>query len=134
MNFVKRFRAVLPLIVLSALAPGCGTDPSDETVTTEDVVVGTGPTVVTGDFVTVAYVGTLASDGKEFDSGTNFTTRIGVGAVIKGWDQGVPGMRVGGTRRLTIPPSLGYGKNGATGIPGDSVLKFEITLKAIAGK
>ena len=133
MNFVKRFRAVLPLIVLSALAPACGTDPSDETLTSEDVVTGTGPTVVTGDFVTVAYKGTLA-DGKTFDENANFTTRIGVGAVIKGWDQGIPGMRVGGTRRLTIPPSLGYGNNATGSIPANSVLKFEITLKAIAGK
>ena len=133
MNFVKRFRAVLPLIVLSALAPACGTDPSDETLTSEDVVTGTGPTVVTGDFVTVAYKGTLA-DGKTFDENANFTTRIGVGALIKGWDQGIPGMRVGGTRRLTIPPSLGYGNNATGSIPANSVLKFEITLKAIAGK
>ena len=102
-------------------------------MTTEDTIVGTGAAVVSGDTVTVAYVGTLAN-GTQFDSSTGYTTRIGVGAVIKGWDQGIPGMKVGGVRKLTIPPSLAYGKDGNSTIPGNSTLIFVITLKSIAGK
>ena len=113
--------------------PACGSEPSNETVTTEDTIVGTGATVVSGDTVTVGYVGTL-TNGTQFDSSTGYTTRIGVGAVIKGWDQGIPGMKVGGVRKLTIPPSLAYGKDGNSSIPGNSTLIFVITLKGIAGK
>ena len=81
----------------------------------------------------MAYVGTL-TNGTQFDAGTGFTFRLGAGSVIKGWDQGIPGMKVGGKRRLTIPPSLAYGSAGQGSIPGNSTLKFDITLLSIAGK
>lgn len=111
----------------------CGsTSPSDGTLGIEDLVVGTGATVVTGDTVTVTYVGTL-TNGTQFDAG-NYTFRVGAGTVIKGWDQGLVGMRVGGKRRLTVPPNLGYGSQGSGPIPGNSTLKFDIVLLAIAGK
>ncbi len=103
----------------------------------EDLVVGTGATAATGDTVTVHYVGTL-QNGTKFDSSYDrsqpFAFRIGAGQVIAGWEQGLPGMRVGGRRRLTIPPSLAYGTSGYGPIPPNATLIFEIELLSIAGK
>ena len=101
----------------------------------EDIVVGTGREVKKGDTVVMHYTGTLL-DGTKFDSsvdrGTPFTTQIGVGQVIQGWDQGVPGMKVGGKRRLTIPSSLGYGSRGAgAAIPPNAGLIFDVELISI---
>ncbi|MEO6575687.1 MAG: FKBP-type peptidyl-prolyl cis-trans isomerase [Polyangiaceae bacterium] len=101
----------------------------------KDLVVGTGAAAKTGDNVTVHYVGTLA-DGKEFDSskkhGKPFDFPLGQGRVIKGWDQGVAGMKVGGKRKLTIPPSLAYGPGGHPPvIPPYSTLTFEVELLGI---
>ena len=100
----------------------------------EDEVVGTGPEVKSGDTVTVNYVGTL-TDGTKFDSSYDrnqpFTTQIGVGQVIKGWDEGIVGMKVGGKRKLIIPPSLGYGDQAAGTIPPNSTLIFEVELVSI---
>lgn len=99
----------------------------------DDLVIGTGATARSGDAVKVHYVGTL-SDGKEFDSSrkhgtTPFAFDLGKGRVIKGWDTGVAGMKVGGKRKLTIPPHLGYGDRGAGGvIPPKSTLVFEVEL------
>jgi FKBP-type peptidyl-prolyl cis-trans isomerase FkpA len=100
-----------------------------------DTVVGTGATATSTHMVLVNYTGWLydpdATDhkGKKFDSNTNFGFLLGIGNVIKGWDQGIPGMRVGGTRILVIPPDLAYGAAGAgSAIPGNSTLLFEVTL------
>ncbi len=99
----------------------------------KDVVVGTGAEAAAGKKVTVHYTGTL-TDGKKFDSsldrGTPFSFTLGVGQVIKGWDEGVAGMKVGGKRSLVIPADLGYGAAGAAGgaIPGGATLLFDVEL------
>jgi FKBP-type peptidyl-prolyl cis-trans isomerase len=103
----------------------------------EDLVVGTGATAASGDTVTVHYLGTL-TNGTKFDSsydrGTPYSFRLGTGAVIPGFDQGVTGMKVGGKRRLTIPPSLAYGSTGSGQIPPNATIVFEVELVSIAGK
>ena len=71
------------------------------------------------------------SKGRQFDSSSAFTFTVGVGQVIRGWDQGAPGMRVGGVRRLTIPPSLGYGNQAVGTIPANSTLVFDIRLISV---
>jgi len=101
----------------------------------EDVTVGTGAEAVSSKRVTVHYVGTL-TNGSKFDSsrdrGQGFTFKLGVGQVISGWDQGVAGMKVGGVRKLTIPPELGYGARGFPPvIPTNSTLLFEVELLAV---
>lgn len=100
----------------------------------EDMQVGNGPEVKSGDTVTINYKGTL-TNGTKFDSsydrGTPFTTQIGVGHVIKGWDEGVIGMKVGGRRKLTIPPDLAYGDREIPGIPANSTLVFELELVGV---
>jgi FKBP-type peptidyl-prolyl cis-trans isomerase len=101
----------------------------------EDILVGTGREAKSGDTVVMNYLGNL-EDGTKFDSSYDrnqtFETQIGVGQVIKGWDEGVPGMKVGGKRKLTIPPELGYGSQGAGGvIPPNATLIFEVELVGI---
>ena len=98
----------------------------------DDILIGTGSEVKTGDTVAIHYTGIL-ENGKKFDSsldrGTPFSTPIGVGYVIPGWDQGVIGMKVGGKRKLTIPFSLAYGEAGIPGvIPPKSTLIFDLEL------
>jgi FK506-binding nuclear protein len=96
----------------------------------EDLVIGTGETATPGKKVSVKYVGKL-ENGKMFDSSLKrpFGFRLGVGSVIKGWDMGVKGMKVGGKRKLVIPPALGYGAKGAAPeIPPNATLHFEVEL------
>ena len=98
----------------------------------EDLVVGTGIEAIPGKKVTVHYTGTLTS-GEKFDSsldrGEPFVFNLGSGQVIQGWDIGVAGMKVGGKRKLTIPPHLGYGERGAgAAIPPAATLLFEVEL------
>lgn len=101
----------------------------------EDTKIGRGVAVKSGDTILIHYRGTL-TNGTEFDSsykrGEPFETAIGVGRVIEGWDKGVIGMKVGGTRKLTIPPDMGYGSQGAgDAIPPNSTLIFEVELMEI---
>jgi FKBP-type peptidyl-prolyl cis-trans isomerase FkpA len=101
----------------------------------ETLKAGTGSEATTGRRVTVHYVGTLTT-GSKFDSsrdrGEGFQFTLGKGEVIKGWDQGVAGMRIGELRKLTIPPELGYGTRGFPPvIPGNSTLVFEVELLAV---
>lgn len=100
----------------------------------QDVKVGTGAEAVSGHQITVHYTGTL-DNGTIFDSsrtrGTPFTFGLGAGQVIKGWDQGFAGMKVGGVRRLTIPASLGYGAQAVGPIPPDSTLHFDVELLGV---
>jgi FKBP-type peptidyl-prolyl cis-trans isomerase len=100
----------------------------------EDTKVGIGEEVHSGDSITIHYHGTL-ENGKVFDSsverGSPFKCRIGVGMVIAGWDMGVLGMKVGGKRKLTIPPQLAYGDQGIGDIPPNSTLIFDVELVSI---
>lgn len=101
----------------------------------DDIRVGTGAEASAGRFVDVHYVGTL-TNGQKFDSsrdrGTPFQFRLGAGQVIKGWDEGVAGMRIGGLRKLTIPPELGYGARGFPPvIPSNATLVFEVELLGV---
>lgn len=102
----------------------------------EDLEVGDGDEAVAGTIVEVHYVGVSWSTGREFDAswdrGDTFKFGLGKGRVIAGWDQGVAGMRVGGRRRITIPPMLAYGKRGAGGVIGpDETLVFVVDLLGV---
>ncbi len=134
-------------IILAALLAGaaaCGDSSSTPTLpptssgpyTQTDLVVGTGNAANNGNRVTVSYTGWLYDTGKpngkgnQFDSNSAFAFTLGTGAVIRGWDQGVLGMRVGGQRRLIIPPELAYGTTSPdpTKIPSNATLLFDIAL------
>jgi peptidylprolyl isomerase len=128
-------------LVAGAAALGGPLEASPERVTESglritDVVVGEGPEAVAGQGVVVNYRGTL-TDGREFDSSYGrgpFRFPLGAGRVIRGWDEGVAGMKVGGKRKLVIPPDLGYGSRGAGGvIPPDATLIFEVELLEVGG-
>ena len=104
-----------------------------------DIVIGTGAVAANGDTLTVEFTGWLYdpsqpdNKGTVFDAtnGDPFTFVLGVGSVIVGWDSGMVGMRVGGRRRLVIPPNLGFGESGAGPIPGNATLLFEIELLSV---
>jgi peptidylprolyl isomerase len=102
----------------------------------EDITVGDGDEATPGGVVEVHYVGVSWATGKQFDAswdrGDTFKFSLGKGQVIPGWDQGVAGMKVGGRRRITIPPSLAYGKRGAGGVIGpDETLVFVVDLVGV---
>jgi FKBP-type peptidyl-prolyl cis-trans isomerase len=104
-------------------------------LTIEDIKVGTGAEAKSGNTVTVNYSGWL-TDGSQFDSsytsGQPFTFPLGQGQVIPGWDKGVEGMKVGGVRKLVIPPDMGYGAQGAGGvIPPNATLVFQVELLSV---
>jgi FKBP-type peptidyl-prolyl cis-trans isomerase FkpA len=102
----------------------------------EDLVEGNGETAQAGQMVTVHYTGWL-ENGQKFDSSKDrndpFRFKLGAGQVIRGWDEGVAGMKIGGTRKLTIPANLGYGARGAGGvIPPNATLIFDVELLAVS--
>jgi peptidylprolyl isomerase len=102
----------------------------------DDIVVGEGDEATGGKIVEVHYVGVSWKTGKQFDAswdrGDTFKFALGKGSVIVGWDQGVLGMKVGGRRRITIPPMLAYGKRGAGGVIGpDETLVFVVDLVGV---
>jgi hypothetical protein len=131
--------ALLLAVALSATACG-GSDqstaptPPTAPFSAMDLREGTGTTVTQGRTVTVSYTGWLfdpsrpESKGTQFDSQASFTFQLGVGRVIPGWEQGIPGMKVGGQRRLVIPPNLGYGSQMVGSIPPNSTLVFDVML------
>lgn len=115
--------------IMPTLAPSTITE-----LKIDDIKVGTGIAVKSGDTVSIHYLGTL-ENGVKFDSsydrGQPFETQIGVGQVIEGWDKGVVGMKVGGKRKLTIPYQMAYGENGYGPIPPKATLIFEVELMEI---
>jgi FKBP-type peptidyl-prolyl cis-trans isomerase len=148
---MKNFLGVLSILFIAIALTACTTDTAmseqtkGDSVTTntsnqselkiEDIKVGDGVEATSGKQVSVHYTGTL-ENGKKFDSskdrGTSFEFNLGAGEVIKGWDQGVAGMKVGGVRKLTIPSELGYGSRGAGGvIPPNATLIFEVELLGV---
>ena len=130
-------------VVIAIVAAGVSCSPTAPTVTTSapfsqsDIVVGTGAVAASGNTLTVGYTGWLFdsaqpnAEGAQFGSSTAFSFLLGQGQVIAGWDQGLVGMRVGGKRRLVIPPSLAYGDTRQTVIPPNATLLFEVTLIAV---
>ena len=137
---LRRITLVIATAILAAMAAACvdsPTTPSTAPYKQTDVRVGSGAEATSGAVVTVIYTGWLYDasklDGKgvQFDTsigGDPFAFTLGIGQVIQGWDQGIPGMKVGGLRRLVIPPSLGYGAVRYGPIPPDATLIFDIEL------
>jgi len=142
-------KRLIPILALLVVVAACSSDnsptatPTPPTTTTSapysqtDLVVGTGAIAAPGNTVTVAYTGWLHDSsrpdakGTQFDSQPSFSFPLGAGQVIRGWDQGVAGMRVGGQRRLVIPPELAYGSSGRGTIPPNATLVFDITLNSV---
>ncbi len=123
-----------PLSEEPTVTPPSGPPPAK--LETKDLIVGTGAEAKAGDTVTVNYVGVLYKNGKVFDASWKrhepFTFVVGKGQVIKGWDQGIPGMKVGGRRELIIPSELAYGKTGSPPtIPANSALVFVVDLLGV---
>lgn len=134
---MKRFIVLSALLTLAACGGDSTTAPTDSgTVTIEEIVVGTGATAVVGNTVTVNYTG-MFTNGVKFDSSldpgrTPIQFQLGSNQVIAGFSQGIVGMKVGGKRRMTIPPSLAYGSAGRPPtIPGNATLVFEVDLVSI---
>jgi FKBP-type peptidyl-prolyl cis-trans isomerase len=137
---LQRFLAFSLLLGLAACSGDGTTDPSTGPtgeITVEEITIGTGATAVVGDVTSVHYNLDL-TNGTRVDSsyarGTPFTFQIGAGQVIPGFERGVLGMKVGGKRKVTVPPGLAYGAQPNGPIPPNSTLIFEIELVSIAGK
>ncbi len=143
---VRRASLLVLLAALVGMAAACGDSPTEPgtpppgQITTEDLVVGTGALAQSGTILTVDYTGWLYDGTKDDKKGSVFDSSIGrqplqfvlgTGSVITGWDVGLPGMRVGGVRRLTIPPQFAYGSRAQAGIPANSTLIFEVTLLSV---
>jgi FKBP-type peptidyl-prolyl cis-trans isomerase FkpA len=135
---VKRLAALLavaPLVLMAACGSNSNPTTPSQPLVVEDLIVGTGATAAVGNTLTVNYTGTF-QDGTKFDSSldpgrTPFTFVLGAGQVIAGWDQGLVGMKVGGRRKLTIPPELAYGSTGSGPIPPNTTIVFVIDLLAV---
>jgi FKBP-type peptidyl-prolyl cis-trans isomerase FkpA len=140
-GFLRSLRAWLAIAMVGATAAACTqsvTSPSGEgSFSQTDLVAGTGASAINGSNITVHYTGWLYKEtgtdkkGLQFETSAGqdpFLFTLGVGAVIQGWDQGLVGMRVGGVRRLVIPPSLAYGSSRNGVIPPNATLVFEVQL------
>jgi len=141
-SFMRRRAALVALLLAAAGCNNTSTSTlaptSSGTFTIVDLAIGTGATAANGSRVVVAYTGWLYDTkqtdgkGKQIDSNGSFPFTVGAGQVIKGWEQGVVGMRVGGQRRLIIPPELAYGNQTVGGtIPANATLVFDITLVSV---
>ena len=141
---MSQFSRVCFLFAALTVSIACGSNPAEPTSSAPfsqtDLRVGTGAEATNGRRVSVTYTGwlydTSQTDGKgrQFDSnvgGAPFSFTLGSGFVIRGWDQGVVGMRVGGLRRLIIPPDLAYGSSGQGSIPGNATLVFDVELLSV---
>jgi FKBP-type peptidyl-prolyl cis-trans isomerase FkpA len=150
---MKKFLVLMSVVAALGTFTACSGSDSSPSATGEtglstfttlqvtDVVVGTGAEATSGKSVTVHYTGWLYSQtaadhrGSKFDSSRDrnqpYTFNLGAGTVIRGWDQGVPGMKVGGQRTLIIPPSLAYGSTGSSPIPPNATLVFDVELLGV---
>jgi FKBP-type peptidyl-prolyl cis-trans isomerase len=137
-------RTLSSTVLLAVASAACGSSPAAPSVNVPfsqvDLVVGTGAEATNGTLLTVDYAGWLYEEGQPDSKGRLFDTssgrqpfpfRLGAREVIQGWDLGVPGMRVGGLRRLVIPPDLAYGSSGSSSIPPNATLIFEVELLAV---
>jgi FKBP-type peptidyl-prolyl cis-trans isomerase len=137
---VPRMKTLALALLLSAAAvsgcdkgagKGTAATPAEGALKIEDVKIGEGAVATKGKILAVHYTGTL-TDGKKFDSsldrGEPIHFKLGLGRVIPGWEQGIEGMRVGGKRKLTIPPGLAYGAQGSGPVPPNATLIFDVEL------
>ncbi len=140
---IGKLRSAIVFAAIALIASACGsstTSPSQNAnvgYSQTDLTLGTGATASGGRLVSVNYTGWLYDATKADNKGTQFDSNagrgafqftLGTGQVIAGWDAGVPGMKIGGKRRLIIPPNLGYGSAGSGPIPGNATLVFDIEL------
>jgi len=137
---MKRLIPFVALLFVTACGGDNGPTPLPPTTSAPysqtDLVVGTGTIAQPGNQVTVAYTGWLHDSSRPEAKGTQFESnsisfRLGTGAVIRGWDQGIAGMRLGGQRRLVIPPELAYGNQARDPIPANATLVFDVTLNSV---
>ncbi len=133
-------KSAAPDIATTTFAPSLGVNLAAMTVTSagiyyRDLSVGTGTPIDTGSKVQVRYAGFLV-DGSLFDqsqpTAAPLSFTLGKGTVIKGWDKGLVGMKLGGQRQLVIPPDLGYGQSGSTNIPSEAILIFVVTVVGVS--